>query len=34
MSNQQAWDYAIGLIKADGLELTEDKSIYFTIYSC
>ena len=24
MTNSQAWDYAIGMIKVDGLEPTED----------
>ncbi len=24
MTNEQAWDYAIGLIKVDGLEPTDD----------
>ncbi len=24
MTNSQAWDYAIGIIKVDGLEPTED----------
>ena len=24
MTNEQAWDYAIGMIKVDGLEPTED----------
>ena len=24
MTNAQAWDYAIGMIKVDGLEPTED----------
>ena len=28
MSNQQAWDYAIGSIKVDGLEPTEDFKKY------
>lgn len=28
MSNTQAWDYAIGLIKVDGLEPTEDFKKY------
>lgn len=28
MSSKQAWDYAIGLIKVDGLEPTEDFKKY------
>ena len=28
MTNSQAWDYAIGLIKVDGLEPTEDFKEY------
>lgn len=28
MTNAQAWDYAIGMIKVDGLEPTEDFKIY------
>lgn len=28
MTNSQAWDYAIGLIKVDGLEPTEDFKKY------
>lgn len=28
MSNAEAWDYAIGLIKVDGLEPTEDFKKY------
>ncbi len=28
MTNSQAWDYAIGMIKVDGLEPTEDFKKY------
>lgn len=28
MTNAEAWDYAIGMIKVDGLEPTEDFKIY------
>ncbi len=28
MTNSQAWDYAIGMIKVDGLEPTEDFKRY------
>lgn len=28
MTNAQAWDYAIGMIKVDGLEPTEDFKKY------
>lgn len=28
MTNSQAWDYAIGLIKVDGLEPTDDFKEY------
>lgn len=28
MTNAQAWDYAIGMIKVDGLEPTEDFKEY------
>ena len=28
MTNTQAWDYAIGMIKVDGLEPTEDFKEY------
>lgn len=28
MTNAQAWDYAIGMIKVDGLEPTEDFKMY------
>lgn len=28
MTNKEAWDYAIGMIKVDGLELTEDFKKY------
>ncbi len=28
MTNEQAWDYAIGMIKVDGLEPTEDFKQY------
>lgn len=28
MTNAQAWDYAIGMIKVDGLEPTEDFKRY------
>lgn len=28
MTNSQAWDYAIGMIKVDGLEPTEDLKKY------
>lgn len=28
MTNSQAWDYAIGMIKVDGLEPTEDFKQY------
>lgn len=28
MTNEQAWDYAIGMIKVDGLEPTEDFKTY------
>lgn len=28
MTNEQAWDYAIGMIKVDGLEPTEDFKKY------
>ena len=28
MTNSQAWDYAIGMIKVDGLELTDDFKEY------
>lgn len=28
MSNAEAWDYAIGLVKVDGLEPTEDFKKY------
>lgn len=28
MTNAQAWDYAIGMIKMDGLEPTEDFKMY------
>jgi hypothetical protein len=28
MTNTQAWDYAIGMIKVDGLEPTEDFKKY------
>ena len=28
MTNSQAWDYAIGLIKVDGLEPTDDFKKY------
>lgn len=28
MTNSEAWDYAIGMIKVDGLEPTEDFKAY------
>ncbi len=28
MTNEQAWDYAIGMIKVDGLEPTDDFKKY------
>lgn len=28
MTNVQAWDYAVGMIKVDGLEPTEDFKAY------
>ena len=28
MTNSQAWDYAVGMIKVDGLEPTEDFKKY------
>ena len=28
MTNEQAWNYAIGMIKVDGLEPTEDFKTY------
>ena len=31
MTNSQAWDYAIGLIKVDGLEPTEDFKKYIEL---
>ncbi len=31
MSESQAWDYAIGLIKVDGLEPTEDFKKYIEL---
>jgi hypothetical protein len=31
MTNSEAWDYAIGLIKVDGLEPTEDFKKYIEL---
>ena len=31
MTNAEAWDYAIGMIRVDGLEPTEDLKIYIQI---
>ena len=31
MTNTEAWDYAIGLIKVDGLEPTEDFKKYIEL---
>lgn len=28
MTNTQAWDYAVGMIKVDGLEPTEEFKVY------
>ena len=32
MTNSEAWDYAIGMIKVDGLEPTKDFMEYISLY--
>ena len=34
MNNAEAWDYAIGMIKVDGLEPTEDFKKYIEKEKC